>query len=494
MELAQIDCGTVYARLTASVTVCGIAGDALKFPKPGAQYSTMFKEGRWDGNIRLGVRRGAQLLVFPAGLAVRLATVLREQHGVTVDVRDVVRQRGPQPYTDQLTGIVLKPFQDAAATAAVAAGRLCIKSPTSSGKTEIGAEIIRRLGLPTLWITHKKDLMSQTADRLSARLAHMEIGIVGSGKFLPRAVTVGMVQTLSKVTDPAWWRQWQVLMMDECHHSSSDTWIAVANNCSEATWRFGLSATPTAGVPLRDARLEGVTGPMYVATTMDELLYLGFIAKPRIVMLRPPVASYLTYEDVREAVLPDWRDDPLRLQKMGGQLYAHAYERGVTRNVSRNDLLAETVALHVRAGEKVLVLCTLLDHGQILTQRCAARCDPATRVWWLSGPETLEARKRALAEFRAQPRGAVLIASEIFKEGVDIPEIDVLVLAGGGAAEIATTQHVGRALRRRPDKSEVLIYDVMDGHSALAKKDYLANNTQDRLRVYRELGFAVEGA
>ena len=67
----------------------------------------------------------------------------------------------------------------------------------------------------------------------------------------------------------------------------------------------------------------------------------------------------------------------------------------------------------------------------------------------------------------------------------------MLVLAGGGESQLATIQRVGRALRPRPDKAEVIIYDVQDGRSPVAKKDYLAKHTMARLATYRGQGFMV---
>lgn len=491
-ETATIQCGITYARLTASPSVCAAASEALQFPAPGARYSKAFQQMRWDGRVRLGVRRGAQIVIFPAGLTVRVASLLQKNHGVAVDVRECERRPGVAPHAKRLIGVDLREYQEQTATVAVAGGRMYVKSPTGTGKTEIGAEIVRRLGLRTLWVVHRADLLSQTVERLEKRLG-VSVGTVGGGKCVPQPVTVGMVQTLSKIADLAWWQQWDVLVLDECHHAAATTWLRIADRCTRAAWRFGLSATPTTGDPLQAARLEGATGPMYVATTIGEAVDAGFLARPRVVMLRPPAASYPTYEEVREAVLPDWRDDPIRLQRLGGQLHNEAYERGITRNVARNDLIAETVAVHVRAGEKVLVLCTRLEHGTILHQRCASRIDPSVPTWWLAGSDSPESRTMALREFKARRGAAVMVASMIFQEGLDVPEIDALVLAGAGKAELTTIQRAGRALRPRPDKSEVLIYDVLDGHSVTAKKDYLALQTASRLQVYRDLGFEVEG-
>jgi superfamily II DNA or RNA helicase len=382
----------------------------------------------------------------------------------------------------------------------------------NSGKTEIGADIVRRLGLPTLWLVNKQDLLTQTAERLATRLGQ-PVGMIGAGCWNDQEdVVIGMVQTLSRAKielrqpydHKSWWERWRVLVLDECHHGSADTWEKVVQQCVNAPWRYGLSATPLTGDPLRDAKLEGATGPLITVRTITELVEAGFLAKPRIVMLRPPAESYPTYETVRAAVLPDWRDNPTRLRKMGGRLYAEAYRRGVTENRDRTERITEKVIRHAVAGEKVLVLCTLLAHGAGMTGKIIERWEYERKmgaalgvlpaVWWLDGSDRLDDRKATLEKFKAWPSGAVIVASTIFQEGLDVPELDVLILAGGGRSDLTTLQRVGRALRRRPDKQEVLIYDVKDGRGTWAPKDYLAQHTAERLATYAREGFEVTGA
>lgn len=493
MDTLVIERGVLQAALVAPSEVCGAVSRALTFNVPGARFAPSYKSGWWDGTISLAAWRvGGSRVMFPAGLTDRVAGLVRSS-GRAVEVRSIAPCAPAAPFAERLRGVELRPYQLRVADEALKLGRAVIKAPTGSGKTEVGAELVRRLGLPTLWLTQRLDLMQQTAARLEDRL-DVDIGRIGGGEHVTLPVTVGMVQTLSRGGGgPDWWRRWRVLVLDECHHSSADTWVKVAERCASAAWRFGLSATPGTGDPLRDARLEGVAGPLIRAASVDELVELGFLARPRIVMLRPPVASYPTYEQVREAVLPDWRSDPRRLASLGGRLYAEAYERGVVRNAARTMRIAGVAAGHAGNDEKVLVLCTRIAHGELLAA-AVTTFGVAGLVEWIHGGTLADERAAALARFKTAAGGAVLVASEIFKEGVDVPEIDVLILAGGGQAEIATLQRVGRALRPRPGKKEALIYDVADGRDPAAKKDYLALHTQERLRVYREQGFAVEEA
>jgi superfamily II DNA or RNA helicase len=282
------------------------------------------------------------------------------------------------------------------------------------------------------------------------------------------------------------------LIVDEVHHVSAETWLEVANSCDNAWWRFGFSGTVVAGSKLRNLKLEGATGPIYVTGTTMELAEKGFLAKPLIVMRKIDRWSYPSYEEVRQEVCPGWRSNPRQLRPLGGKLFATAYRMGIIENKERNESIAKIACTHWMQGRKILVLCTKIAHGKRIVQHVLDGKDMRIRgLWWLHGSESDKVREEALLEFRESKLGGVMVASTIFDEGVDIPEIDVLILAGAGESMIKSIQRIGRALRPRADKDHVLIYDFADGRGG-HEKDYLKNHALRRVSDYRDQGFEVE--
>ena len=80
-----------------------------------------------------------------------------------------------------------------------------------------------------------------------------------------------------------------------------------------------------------------------------------------------------------------------------------------------------------------------------------------------------------------------IIASTIFDEGVDIPEVGSLILAVGGKSTIKTLQRVGRALRPKKGENEVEIYDFIDWGNK-----YLLSHSRQRLQDYMDEGFHID--
>ncbi len=460
--------------------------EALTVASPRAQYTRAVKYGSWDGATRL-LRRPSNR--FPTGLAARVRQTL-EDAGYAVELG-----WPPRPPAEALappTPIVFRPYQQEAITRALADFRLILQCPSGAGKTEIGIECARRLGQPVLWLVHTAALYEQTLTRLAVALPSVWLGRIGAGVFELGTITVGIVASLKNSVCAPYWARFGVLIVDECHHQGAATWMAVANSCTNAWARIGLSGTAiNVRDPVRRLQMEGALGPIVTVTEAAPLMDAGYLARPHIAFLRSSVEGYPSYEAVRDAVLPDWRRDPRRLSRMGGRLYAEAYRAGVVENRARNALLLQRAHQHVRRGEKVLILCRLIVHAQAL-HRLYQRAAPAIPSWQLDGQQR-KAVKPTLAAFREASQGAVLFATPFFREGVDLPELDVYVNAAAGQAEIGVLQALGRVLRPRPDKSDAAVYDFMDGGARTGRpdKDYLGLHAQERLRIYREQGFEV---
>ncbi len=472
---------------------------ALTVASPRAQYTRAVKYGSWDGATRL-LRRPSNR--FPTGLAARVRQTLEdagyaveEKAGQAVELGAARRPLFLEEVLAPATSIVFRPYQQEAIARVLAHPRLILQCPSGAGKTEIGIECARRLGQPVLWLVHTAALYEQTLMRLAAALPTVSLGRIGAGAFELGTITVGIVASLKNSVQAPYWARFGVLIVDEAHHQSAATWLAVANSCTNAWARIGLSGTAiNVRDPVRRLQMEGALGPIVTVTEAVPLMDAGYLARPHIAFLRPPAGSYPgypSYEAVRDAVLPDWRRDPRRLSRMGGRLYAEAYRAGIVEDRARNALLLQRAHQHVRRGEKVLILCRLIAHAQALW-RLYSRAAPAIPSWQLDGQQR-KAVRPTLAAFREASQGAVLFATPFFREGVDLPELDVYINAAAGQAEIGILQALGRVLRPRPDKSDAAVYDFMDGGARTGRpdKDYLGLHAQERLRIYREQGFEV---
>jgi len=508
-----IEVGPVWARLAAPPPLVAKVREHLRADDPAAPHTWSYKTGRWDGKVDF-----AKNGIFLSGLTWRVARYMKTIGATPVVNWPDVGSLATEPLDGEMLGVEWRPYQLDAVSRALRMRRMVLQCPTRGGKTEIAMEFIRQVGGNALWVTHTDELRRQTPQRFWDRL-RIECGVVqGKRRDTDSPVVVGMVQTLARLArptvpdkrtkrrvpnpdyDPEFFEQFDVLVMDEAHHASADTWQAVAAACVNCNYRLGLSGTVDEGVvdisELNRLKIEGALGPTYTVETTMGLAAQGFVSTPRVVVLSCPRESYPEYETVREFVCPDWRDDPRGLlSKLGPKLFAESYQRGVIDNSARNRLVVDTATRHARQRERFLVLCNRVPHADYLARRLqesSALGDLRGAVWMLSGDSSSAEREATLTEFKRQRDGAILVCTPFFREGVDVPQIDAGFLAGGGESDVALLQALGRMLTARADKPEVLIYDVADGNDPRHEKDYLARHFRSRLNRYEQSGFTVE--
>ncbi len=74
----------------------------------------------------------------------------------------------------------------------------------------------------------------------------------------------------------------------------------------------------------------------------------------------------------------------------------------------------------------------------------------------------------------------IIIATSIFDEGIDIPHLETLIIAGGGKSAIKTTQRIGRVLRKFPGKSKAMVHDFADDCR------WLKDHYKERRTIYED--------
>lgn len=444
--------------------------DRLAYRPPGYQFMAAFKRHVWDGYIRLLTSNGT----FPAGLAWLVESCLVE-HGCTVTWQwDVKRPPLAVKHTRDITlgGVTLYPWQAKAVRIALERGRGVLKVATGGGKTEVVAGLVRCLEgerpPKTLIVVPNRNLLIQTKKRLEERLGY-EVGAIGFGKWQEDYVTVAIPDTLSA---PKFQKErielmnkCEMILLDECHHTPSQKWSTIVGRC-KAFYRFGLSGTPLDRGDGSDLKLEGSTGPMLVDISSSLLVSQGKLAKPTVEMV-----------DVTKPSLPEGLD------------FHDIYTLGIVRNLHFHRLLVSKVAAFVKAKKQVLVLVTRIDHGNALSAEMnLVRRKPIAHAF-VHGKTDIEVLKARVEEFKAG-KLPVLIASPIFGEGTDIPNIDVLVVADGGKSVIKTVQKAGRAMR--PKKGRENVCRLVDFRHYTHGK--LLEHSEARIETYRREKFEIEEA
>jgi hypothetical protein len=116
-------------------------------------------------------------------------------------------------------------LQDAAARSILAHDTGILSATTAFGKTVVAASIIASRKVNTLVLVHRRELMDQWKERLSAflNLNTKDIGVIGGGKEKRTGIIdIAVIQSLNnKGHIKDYLTEYGQIIVDECHHVSA---------------------------------------------------------------------------------------------------------------------------------------------------------------------------------------------------------------------------------------------------------------------------------
>jgi len=329
-----------------------------------------------------------------------------------------------------------------------------IHHPTGSGKTEIMLSLLKMYEKPeALIVVNTKSLLKQTLARAREYFPTTMLGYIGDGRCDPGQITIATIQSLYRLPPSKWHESLNAVIIDEAHHVSSfkGTYAKVLS-AIPAPIRLGFTAT----LPyLEEAKmaLEGFIGPVISSKKPQDLL--DVLVKPTVKLVRVPFDRNI-YELRR---------------------YKEVYNKGVELNRKRNKRIIDNVADCAAEGRTTLTLVKTIIHGEILHQ-LASKLHPDLKVVFLWSTVPGEVREKVRLALENKKLNAV-IATAVWKEGIDVPSLGAIINAAGGQSEIQTLQGIGRGLRKPPGKEDVLLIDFFD-----PSHHYLIKHFGERMCLY----------
>ena len=339
-------------------------------------------------------------------------------------------------------GFTLRDDQKEIIDKALKTQRGIIKEPTGWGKTIIQMGIMSAIKGNCLLLAHTSSIVNQTVEKI--RDVGWDCLQIGGGAgydaiFRSDKIVVATIQTLAKVPVDDYNTMFNAVLVDEAHRVSKFTgqYAKILSNIF-APIRLGFTATlPTE----KEAKLamKGFFGNVISQHTINDGIEKGILATPKIKLIK---------SRFRQSI---------RDQKK----YADVYQKGIVNNLSRNRQVRDVVLKHSKKGETTLIFVNKIEHGKnlvILFQ------DEGITVPFVRG-NMPEDKRKIIKTSLINKKRKIVIATTAWKEGVDIPSLDVVFNAGGGKSEIVVYQPIGRGLRRTSEKDTVIIYDFFDPSS-----------------------------
>ncbi len=405
-------------------------------------------------------------VLLPRGVldeVVRILTIA----GAKVVIRDerIARRRIKVTFQGELTE-----QQKAAVKAWKTADTGILMAPPGAGKTVMGCAVIAERKVSTLVLVHRQEILSQWKARITQFLGipAKEIGVLsGTKKKLTGHVDLGMLQTLSKMTDFSEIAdRYSQIIIDECHHVPAASFEDVLKQLP-ARYVLGLTATPYRKDGLEKILFQQCGPIRHEIDSVDG----GFLTKTADV--------YETGFRLPESV--------------GSKPPYHVLVHSLITDRQRNITIAAQAVEALERKKFPLLVSDRKEHLELLESLVKERADfrqcPAVVVR-LAGDMTAKERSNALNEIkrlRSSQQPVILISTgSLIGEGFDLPELDTLILTTPLSFEGRMIQYAGRIHRLSGEKTEVQIIDFVDSYIAMCLKMY-----RNRVKAYRKMGYQV---
>ena len=184
--------------------------------------------GKWTGNTPREIvlyEKNGNTLILPFGIWSK--NFYNQVKAETESITSNITAFKPINYQSSIN---LYGYQERAVKEALNARNGIIVMPCGAGKTQTALELIARLGMQTLWLTHTQDLLTQSMNRAKTCLDvdPKTYGTITAGKVdIGTGITFATVQTMCKIDLEEQKDTWDVVVVDEC--MPGDTLIDTPN-------------------------------------------------------------------------------------------------------------------------------------------------------------------------------------------------------------------------------------------------------------------------
>ncbi|MFF2962186.1 DUF3427 domain-containing protein [Streptomyces sp. NPDC057963] len=357
--------------------------------------------------------------------------------------------------------------------------RNLLVAATGTGKTVMAALDFKRLKRTLgrdprlLFVAHRKEILEQSLRVYQNVLTNANFGELFVGGEIPHDWThvFASVQSLnSHALDHFAPHHFDIIVIDEFHHGTAPTYRRILDHF-EPKELLGLTATPERmdGVNIQDEFFEGrIAAEMRLWEALENELLSPF--------------HYFGVTDNTGMSAITWKR---------GSYDATALSNLFTGNDARARLVVQAVKDKIAdpGSMRALGFCVSVAHAIFMADvfRRAGLHAAA-----LSGETARHERKSALDQLKAGTL-QIIFSVDLFNEGLDVPDVDTLLLLRPTSSATVFLQQLGRGLRRTEDKAVLTVLDFIGQH----RKEFrfeeqfraLTNLTRNRLLTNIEHDF-----
>ncbi|MHD0187480.1 DUF3427 domain-containing protein [Corynebacterium diphtheriae] len=331
--------------------------------------------------------------------------------------------------------------------------RNLLVAATGTGKTVVAALDYRNmcdaLGRRPrlLFIAHRKEILQQALRTFREVLSDGNFGELLVDGVLPKEWThvFASIQSLNTSRMEALGKDhFEFIIIDEFHHAQAISYRKVMDYF-EPQELLGLTATPERG--------DGINVKEFFDYRVAHELRIWDALS---LQLLAPMQYFGVNDDTDlQSVAWDKRKHEYAVSALN-ELY-------VARGEKRARLILQSLNNYAfgLSGVKALGFCVSVEHATFMAAYFSKQGVPAAV---LSGQDNATTRRNRLDDLKTG-RIKVIFSVDLFNEGLDIPEINTVLLLRPTQSPVLFLQQIGRGLRLYQGKESCLILDFVGLHS-----------------------------
>lgn len=443
---------------------------ALRAREKGYIHSKAYKQKLWDGYREFFKPNTGK---FMTGLLPMVVSALKtlDKPYKAIDLRTSINwlhtDIGPQFLHQWLPegeeAFDLYDYQVDYIKQALKYQRGLITAPTGAGKTNILIGILKCLPpkTPVLFLTKNASLVNQNYVEMK-KWGVENVGRYYGGYKEPNYI---MCCTAHKDTLAGIDRllpKFKVLIVDEVHECLSAVPMTAYKKMTNASVRFGISATPFkfAGKDkVQKYNVMGHFGAVFKTSTTasgylttKELQGRDILSKSHVTVYPIDCPDNITHEPYMDAVT-----------------------LGIAHNI---EYLKIVTRLARSLKGRTLILVERIDQGNYLKQLIP-------EAHWIKGADKISVRAEVFKELKKGENVIAICMRQIITAGINV-FLHNMINASGGQAEHSVIQQMGRGLRCAPDKEFLDFYDFI-----FRTNQYLFKHSLNRVNVLSDEGHEV---
>ena len=358
---------------------------------------------------------------------------------------------------------------------------------TGLGKTFVAAESIRRIGglkpgMRVLVLAHTNPLIYQLERSFWPFMTKYQTSVIWNGYEEPSAFQLensdyvfACVNTVSDyIARTESLPHFDAIVVDECHHAGSSMYRKIFDFTRAGQYNgpflLGLTATPWRPDEIDISNFFGET---VVCIDMVEGLKKGFLSN----------VDYRMYTDnINWDALANLDGQSFTPKQINKTLFIEQWDDSVVYELQKT--------WHEQAKPRAIVFCGTIDHANIMCTKLNALgfCNAAA-IYSNSGngySMSQFEKNKILTDF-ADGTINVVCTVDIFNEGIDVPDVNILVFQRVTHSRRIFIQQLGRGLRISADKDKVIVLDFVSDIRRFAAgielKDGLSKGTKQATRI-----------